>query len=193
MLLLCSIPYPPASVPLTVHCKQEPSSLQWPTRPYMMWDLVHLSWPYLQFLSFMLTPHQPHWPPSFPKYARQCQDLCCLVLLLEQEFLYMSARQTPRLHFLGQMSPPMRTTCLPTGIELKAPFLSWHVPLFTLFWSAHHYSCPHQPQNLPPSRSSIICDFEGLPSIFCLCAESSWFCSYMFLRWLAQVDPCKYM
>lgn len=67
--------------------------------------------------------------PSFPKYARQCQDLCCLVLLLEQEFLYMSARQTPSPSFLwSNVSPPMRTTCLPTGIELKAPFLSWHVP-----------------------------------------------------------------
>ena len=44
VLLLCSIPYClPPSVPFTFHCKQEPSSLQWPTRPYIIWDLVHLS------------------------------------------------------------------------------------------------------------------------------------------------------
>lgn len=134
--------------------------------------------------------------PSFPKYVRCSQDVCWLVLLLEQYFLYVPARQTPSpSSFLwSNVTPPMRTTLLTHWCwsDCSLSFLACLLH-FTLFWSAYHYSCPHQPQNLPPSRSSIICDFEGLPSIFCFCARELMICSYMFLRWLAQVDLCKYM
>lgn len=89
--------------------------------------------------------------PSFPKYVRCSQDVCWLVLLLEQYFLYVPARQTPLAFFISLVK------CHPTNEDHTAHplVLKWLLPFFPGMSPSLYPVLISLPLLLPPPTTEL--------------------------------------